>query len=109
MDSEVCAEDCADDRHETMTFQAEDSLGYLRKEPEMVAAETDVVDSDVECWLGERFILPCKRARHRRYAGRVQDEQDIRRMKFERNFKKRNKSKSLVKWTELPLIYGLCY
>ena len=25
-DLEVCAEDCADDRHETMTFQAEDSL-----------------------------------------------------------------------------------
>ena len=81
MDSEVCAEDCADDhRHETMTFQAEDSLGYLPKEPEMEATETDVVDSDVECWLGERFTLPCKRARHRRYAGRVQDEQDIRHM-----------------------------
>ena len=81
MDSEVCAEDCADDhRHETMTFQAEDSLGYLRKEPEMEATETDVVDSDIECWLGKRFTLPCKRARHRRFAGRGQDEQDIRRI-----------------------------
>ena len=110
MDSEVCAEDCADDhRHETMTFQAEDSLGYLQKEPEKEAAETDVVDSDVECWLGERFTLPCKRARHGRYAGRVQDEQDIWCMKSERNFKKRKKFNSLVKWTELPLIYGLCY
>ena len=97
-DSEVCAEDCADDhRYETMTFQAEDSLGYLRKEPEMEATETDVVDSDVECWLGERFTLPCKRARHRRYANRVQDEQDIRHLKSERNFKKRKKSNSLVK------------
>ena len=77
---------------ETMTFQAEDRLGYLQKEPEMVAAETDVVDSDVECWLGERFTLPCKRARHGRYAGRVQDEQDIHHLNSERNFKKRKKS-----------------
>ena len=93
MDSEVCAEDCAGDhRHETMTFQAEDSLDYIRKEPEMKATETDVVDSDVECWLGERFTLPCKRARHGRYAGRVQDEQDIHHLNSERNFKKRKKS-----------------
>ena len=88
-DSEVCAEDCADDhRHETMMFQAENSLGYLWKEPEMKATETDVVDSDVECWLGERFTLPCKRARHGRYAGRVQD---INHLNSERNFKKRKK------------------
>ena len=93
MDSEVCAEDCAGDhRHETMTFQAENSLGYLWKEPEMKETETDVVDSDVECWLGERFTLPCKRARHGRYAGRVQDEQDIHHLNSERNFKKRKKS-----------------
>ena len=60
IDSEVCAVDCTDDyRHETMTFQAEDSLGYLRKASEMKALDTDVVDSDIECWLGERFTLPC--------------------------------------------------
>ena len=93
MDSEICAEDCTGDhRHETTTFQAEDSLEYLRKEPEMKATETDVVDSDVECWLGERFTLPCKRARHERYAGRVQNEQDICYIMSERNFKKRKKS-----------------
>ena len=84
-----------------MTFQAEDSLGYLWKASEMKALETDVVDSDIECWLGERFTLPCKRARHKRYGGRVQDEQDIRQIKSERTLKEKE---SLILLREMDIV-----